>query len=58
MTYFLFTSTILLKRQYLMKCWTEFSHIQSEYDLQMELFQIYVTFFHKMTIQNGRLCRY
>ena len=31
MTHFLCTSPILLKCQYLMKCWTEFSHIQSEW---------------------------
>ena len=31
MTYFLFTSLILLKCQYFMKCWTEFSHVQSEW---------------------------
>ena len=27
-------------------------------DLQMELFQIYVTFLYKLTIQNGCLGRY
>ena len=31
MTYFLFTSPILLKYQYFMKCWTEFSQVQSEW---------------------------
>ena len=31
MTYFLFTFPILPKCQYLMKCWTEFSHVQSEW---------------------------
>ena len=31
MTYFLFKSVILLKCQYFMKCWTEFSHVQSEW---------------------------
>ena len=50
MTYFLFTSPNLLKCQYLMNCWTEFSYVNQN-DLQMELFQIYATFLHKLTIR-------
>ena len=42
MTFFLFTCPILPKCQYLMKCWTEFSHVQSEWSAN-GVVQIYVT---------------
>ena len=44
MTYFPFTSPILFKYQYLMKCKQNFVTFNQN-DLQMEFFQIYVTFF-------------
>ena len=57
MTYFLFVSPILLKCQY---SWNVEQNLVmfNQNDLQMELFQIYVTLLHKYTIQNGCLCRY
>ena len=43
MVYFLLMRPILLKCQYLMKCWVEYSHVNQN-DLQMELNEIMLLF--------------
>ena len=57
MTYFLFMILILHKCQYLMKYWTEFSHIQSEWSANGVVSNLCHFFFSQIDkLKNGCLC--